>query len=101
MPKLTRLIIKDCFLVPMTNPRQLSDFFDFALEVEGVKAEIPVEQTTGVRGVYTLPAYEFAGDLMRNDKPNTFVNEWYLGTMGEFAMDDLGKLDASLRNLSS
>ena len=79
------------FLVSIANMQQIHTYFTSALEVEGVRALVPADRDQG-DGILSVPAYEFAEDMMRFDQDNANVNEWHLGTMGEFPLDDLNLL---------
>lgn len=85
-------------MVKLVNPLQAHLYFTTALAVEGVRAAIPPERNAG-NGILKLPVYEFAEDMMRFDGDSVNVNEWHLGTMGEFPLDDLAAVQKSLANL--
>lgn len=87
------------FVTRISNPMQIHLYFTSALEVEGIRAEPPTG--TVQDGLVKLPTYTTAEDLMRFDIDNANVNEWYLGTMGEFPLDDLEQIKNSLAKLLS
>lgn len=88
------------FVAKIVNPLQVHVYFTSALEVEGVRAIVPAEKNAG-HGILKIPAYEYAEDMMRFDQNGVNVNEWHLGTMGEFPLDDLSLLKNSLDALVS
>ncbi len=82
----------------MVSPQQIPLYFEPGLAIEGVKAIIPKEADVG-NGILKIPAYTTAEDLMRFDLPSTNVNEYYMGIMGEFPLDNLDLTQKSLYKL--
>jgi hypothetical protein len=90
--------MKDNFIFTQANPQQVGHYYDNALEVEGVPAKIP-DNVDMSNAILKVAAYQTAEDLMRYDKKNTNVNEFHMGIMGEFALDDLQKVKESINKL--
>jgi len=100
LPKISKRLQRDSFLVTIKNPLQLCWYFTSALEVEGIRTHVPDESATQQEGVYKLPALNFAKDVMTFENENVInINEYALGTMGERPLDDLNQIKRALNLL--